>query len=75
MVGEQNGKCYKCKEGYFLNEANLCDKVYDSTVCKNIGTLKPKGSSPYDYLNDNPMLLGCMACKNTMYAVSFDFSP
>ena len=67
--------CYKCKKGYFLNESNLCDKVYDSKVCKEIGNLKPSGNSPYDYLNDNPFKMGCISCKNTMYAVSFSFKP
>lgn len=40
-----------------------------------MGTLKPKGSSAYSYLKDDPFKLGCIQCKQTMHSVSFSFQP
>lgn len=34
LVGELNSKCHVCKEGYILNESNVCDKVL-SENCSN----------------------------------------
>lgn len=40
-----------------------------------MGTLKKNEDNAYKYLNDDPFKLGCIKCKNTMYAVSFEFKP
>lgn len=58
-----------------MNEVNNCDKVLDSSVCLSMGTLKKNEDNAYKYLNDDPFKLGCIKCKNTMYAVSFAFKP
>ena len=74
MVGEEDGKCYKCKEGYILNEEGLCDTVMESDVCTSMGSLDHYEKS-IDYLSGNPFNLGCIECKDGMRSVSFDFVP
>lgn len=74
MVGAELGRCYKCKDAYYLNESGLCDKVI-TEECDRVGSLQKDSQNAYAFLKNNPFILGCISCKDTFYSVSFPFAP
>ena len=72
LVGVTNLKCYKCKPGYFLNSAGLCDDVGILETCKNIGSMTPYNTA-FDYLDNYPFGQGCLQCKQNVFSVRFNF--
>lgn len=73
IVGEENGKCYRCSSGYILNMSGVCD---DGKLekCTTKGVLTPMYSA-FDYLTTDPFGKGCLKCAEESYSVRFDFLP
>ena len=73
LIGENQGKCSFCKEGYFLNSAGICDYVGLDDLCREYGSMTPFTNAT-DYLNTYPFGQGCHRCKTEMYSVRFNFT-
>ena len=74
LVGELEGKCYRCKDGYILNTGGTCDLVTQDGRCKE-KTPIIKHNNAFDYLNDYPIRLGCKKCKEGFLPVRLNFNP
>lgn len=74
LVGETDGICYRCKDGYILNTMGICDLVMQDERCKEKGPIISYDNA-FDYLNDFPIRLGCTKCKEGLLPVRLNFNP
>lgn len=72
LIGESEGKCYKCKPGFYLNVDNHCDEVKDEG-CEEYGNLQ-KMTSSYDFQRLSPFGNGCLKCKTDYLTIRFPYS-